>query len=129
MIGTTTIPGAIGYGAAPVVGTVAPIGGYGVAEVDKVNAFGQVVERDFYGTATVGAGRVVGVQETIVPEKVMTTAEKWVEVPEMVVKKIQQVEKLVEVPRIMTQEIVRNVPVPQIQTVEKLVEVPQVQTY
>jgi len=115
MFGAPTIPGAIGgfpgnFGA-PMMG--APMVG------------AQVMGAPMVGTmAQAPMGNVVSVQETVVPEVAFTTAEKWVEVPEMIVRKelvrepiqttvekrIQTVERVVEVPQLVTQEVVRQVP-------------------
>ena len=80
-------------------------------------------------------GAVVGQQvyETIVPEVVQTTGTKYLEVPEMVVRK-QMVPEIIEqvverrVQNII-QEVERRVNVPQMQTVERIVEVPQYQSF
>merc|ERR1740129_1582561 len=71
------------------------------------------------------------------PEVHIQTVDKVVKVPQVqtqeVVKhvpkvQIQTVEKVVEVPEFQTREVTREVPVPVIQKVEKIVEVPQIQT-
>merc|ERR1711865_832885 len=80
------------------------------------------------------------VTETIVPEKSFTTVEKYVEIPEMVVRKQlvpEVVETIVErrvkqiiqeVPEIQIQQVVEEVFVPQIQEVIKTVARPVIET-
>ena len=46
--------------------------------------------------------------------------------PQVVQGNVQTVERVVEVPQLMQQEVVRQVPVPQVQTVEKTIEDPHV---
>merc|ERR1712232_536390 len=63
--------------AAPAVTTMAAptvMGGYGMTEIDKVNAFGQVVERDFVGAApTYAAAPTVMAAPTYTTAPAMTT--------------------------------------------------------
>ena len=83
---TTMAAPQITYGA-PLVQTI----GAPAVEIDRVDGFGQVVERDFVQGAqqVIGGGAVIGTQvfETIVPEVVKTTGQKFIEVPQMVVTK------------------------------------------
>merc|ERR1711897_122992 len=88
-----------------------------------------------------GYGAVTeSVTETIVPEKTFTTVEKYVEIPEVVVrkqvvpevvetiveKKVKQI--IQEVPEIQIQQVVEEVVVPQIQEAVKTVARPVVET-
>ena len=91
-----------GFGAPVVGGSGAPVVG-GVQEIDKVNAFGQVVERDFVGGAVGYGVPVIGAAPVIeqIAAPVTTIAQPIVQqAPDVQTQvqtgKIQTVEKVVE---------------------------------
>merc|ERR1719199_2289173 len=106
------------------------IGGFGAAQTI---VGGGMVGAPFAGGYQNLGTAVVGQQvyETVVPEVVKTTGQKFIEVPQMTVMKqmVPEVYEQVVERRVqnIVQEVEKRVAVPQIQTVERVVEVPQIQ--
>eukprot|EP00427_Karlodinium_veneficum_P047858 CAMPEP_0169228966 /NCGR_PEP_ID=MMETSP1016-20121227/25130_1 /TAXON_ID=342587 /ORGANISM="Karlodinium micrum, Strain CCMP2283" /LENGTH=145 /DNA_ID=CAMNT_0009307809 /DNA_START=79 /DNA_END=513 /DNA_ORIENTATION=+ len=85
----------------------------------------EVIGTGYAGYA--GQGNVVNVIEEVIPETVYTTAEKFIEIPEMIVRKervVENVETIVE-----RKQVRKIIEVPEVQTVVERVEVqvPQIQ--
>merc|ERR1719487_2726456 len=67
------------------------------------------------------------VYETVIPEKTLTTVQKYVEIPEMVVRKQVVPEVIETVVERKVKQVVQEVPQIQVERVEQEVVVPQVQ--
>merc|ERR1719478_1026870 len=102
---------------------------------------GTVMGTQILGTQQYLAGGVTQqVYETVIPEKQFTTVEKYIEIPEMVVRKQvvpevietvveRKVKQIVqEVPQIQVEQRIEEVLVPQVQEVVKTVARPVIET-